>query len=159
MIVKNNLRKKLAEWRPSAGRQELLLPDDGGGWTINLIVDRCDEVGCLVWELSLRCTQVSPGDSLPAWAERLPGRVTGLLEPLRVVEIDHLRGRAQLRSHTPSQSDGKLYYYEVLLQGTNQATVRRYEALANGNGQRTQVAFALTNEVLAKLVADLTSAA
>ncbi len=153
------LRQRLAEWRPPAGRQELLVPDNGSGWRANLTVDRCDEVGCLVWELTLRRSQAPPNGGLPTWAERLPARVTGLLEPLVVVEIDAARQLAQLRSQTPLQREGKLFYYEVLLEGTHQATVRRYEAAVNGNGQRTQVAFALTHEVLAKLAADLTAAA
>src|SRR5262249_22519771 len=94
------------------------------------------------------------GNSLSAWAERVAGRVTGLLEPLKVVEVDAERGEALLRSDQPTQRGEKLFYYEVLLQNTTAASVRRYRALP-GNGRREQVAFALTKEALAKFVADL----
>jgi hypothetical protein len=77
------------------------------------------------------------------------------LEPLKVVEVDAVKGEALLRSSEPAQRGDKLFYYEVLLKGTHAAQVRRYQALAEGIGRREQVAFALTQEALTKLVGDL----
>jgi hypothetical protein len=105
----------------------------------------------------LQRTQKLPEGSrhtVQSWAEHTAGRVSGLLESLRVVEIDAQRDEAQLRSNEPSRRKKDLYYYEVILKGTQQATVRRYHSLEQG-GRREQVAYTLTHESAAKLVADL----
>jgi hypothetical protein len=80
-----------------------------------------------------------------------------LLETLKVVEVDRNRHEAVLRSEGPVQRANDLFYYEVHLQGTGAATVRRYRAFREGHGRREQIGFALTHEALAKLTADLTA--
>jgi hypothetical protein len=137
------------------------LPDAGSGWAVALTVDRHDELGSLVWELTLHRTAAlgTSDKGLGDWAHGAAGRVTGLLEPLKVVEVDVERNEAILRSNEPAHRGEKLFYYEVLLRGTNLASVRRYQAVQQGNGKREQVTFALTNETLAKLLADLAAAA
>lgn len=157
MTLDDKLRQKLAEWRPPAGRQELLVSDNDSGWTANLSVDRCDEVGSLIWELHLRPGQRATTGDLARWANQIVTRVTGLLEPLAVVEIDTPGQMAQLRSQKPLQRGHKLFYYEVLLEGTRAATVRRFEGRPPGTHKRKQIPFALTHEALAKLVHDLIS--
>jgi len=154
MTLENTLRKKLADWRPPEGRRDLTVTDETSGWAVTLSADRGDVLGCLVWEMSARRLSASTGQNLRGWADRIAGRVTGLLEPLKVVEVDTERAEAILRSETPSQQDNKFLYYEVLLRNTTQATVRRYQAGRDG-AKRAQVAFALTHEGLAKLAADL----
>jgi hypothetical protein len=154
MTLENTVLQKLAEWPPASGRRTLNLPAEGS-WAVAVTADRHDELGCLLWELNLHRGGPAPaGSTLSAWAERVAGRATGLLEPLKVVEVDAERGEALLRSDQPTQRGEKLYYYEVLLKNTKAALVRRFQALP-GNGRRDQVPFALTNEVLAKFVADL----
>ena len=158
MTIAETVRQKLAENFPHSGRHELGIADDQAGWSLNLTLDRRDELGCLIWELALRRTNPAPaGETLRAWAERIARQTTGLLESLKVLEIDELRNEALLRSDSPSLRKGKRCYYEVLLQGTSLAWLRRYEAEANGNGKRTQIAFALTNDGLAKLAEDMTA--
>ena len=66
-------------------------------------------------------------------------------------------GVAQLRSETPSQRNDDRHYYEVLLHSDAHALVRRYHARTAI--PREQVGFALTHEVLAKLVSDLAASA
>jgi len=130
--------------------------DPASGWSVTLTADRSDVLGCLVWELKLFRATVSDSDTvaLRAWADRLADRVTGLLEPLKVIEIDRERGEGFLRSESPRNRDGKLYYYEVFLKGTREAALRRYQALQNTIGKREQIAFAMTHEALAKIVSD-----
>lgn len=155
MSLENTLLEKLADWRPD-GRQQLIVP--GEAWTVVLAADRSDQVGCLLWELTLRrAAAAGPGKPLQAWAERVAGRVTGLLEPLKLLEVDSLRDEALLRSEEPAQRGEKLFYYELLLQGRGEALLRRYHGAHHGQARREQVAFALTHEALAKLVADLTA--
>jgi hypothetical protein len=156
MILPDTFLEKLAEWRPTGGRKALSLPIEGSGWSVALTADRHDELGSLVWELELRRTaaDVAGANALNSWAQRFAGRATGLLEPLKVVEVDAERSEALLRSDEPSRRSDTLFYYEILLKNNTAAAVRRYRA-ADGAGKREQIAFALTHEALAKLVGDL----
>jgi hypothetical protein len=148
------LLEKLTEWRPPPGRQSLSVADPATGWAVTLTADRRDELGCLVWELVAQRTTSAAGD-LPAWAGRIAERATGLVEPLKVHEVDTLRNEAQLRSESPSQRGGGLFYYEILLRGTDLATLRRYRASHQPKEHREQVAFAVTYEVLGNLLRNL----
>jgi hypothetical protein len=160
MSLDETLLQKLADWRPLEGRQTLHVPDEGTGWAVTLTIDRADQLGCLVWELDARRTTpaVNVAGALAAWADRVAARVTGLLEPLKVVEVDEPRRLAMLRSATPVQRGETVFYYEVMLSAAGSASLRRYQARPQGNGHRDQVAFALTHEALAKVAADLTAA-
>jgi hypothetical protein len=155
MSLENQLLEKLADWRPN-GRQQLIVP--GEAWTVVLCADGSDQLGCLVWELTLRRTApANPATTLQTWAERVVDRVTGLLEPLKLLEVDSLRDEALLRSEEPAQRNGGLFYYELLLKGRGEALLRRYHGTPNGQAKREQVAYALTHEALAKLAADVTA--
>jgi hypothetical protein len=154
MTLEKILCQKLASWRPPGGRHELTVSDEGSAWTVTVTADRCDEVGCLLWEMSL-ASAAARGLDLQTWAQRVVARVTGLLEPLKIVEIDLVHNQSLLRSTTPSRRGDMLHYYEVLLHGTSRAEVRRYQGKPSATGPREQLAFALTHEVLVKLVTDL----
>ncbi|MCI0461530.1 MAG: hypothetical protein L0Z62_31660 [Gemmataceae bacterium] len=151
MTLENTLLAKLAEWRPAAGRQTLTVADPASGWTALVTADRTDVVGCLTWEVALRRDASASGgpQSLRAWAE-WAAHAAGLLEPLKVHEIDSERNEALLRSAGPTQRGEQVFYYEVLLRGTTEAVLRRYQAAPSGPERRKQVAFALTHESLAK---------
>jgi hypothetical protein len=153
------LLQKLAEWRPTGpGRHTLHVPASENGWTAAVMADQCDPLSCLVWDLSLRRTSPMCLDAagLKSWADRVAGRATGLVEPLQVIEVDTQRGEAQLRSSRPSSRSGQPCYFELLLKGTGQVSFRRLQA-SHQDSRREQVAFPLTHEMLAKLVADLTA--
>jgi hypothetical protein len=149
---------KLAEWRPGDGRQTLSLPLEGSRWGLTLTADRHDELSSLVWELDLKRAgePVVAAEVLTSWAHRVAERVTGLMEPLKVVEVDAERSEGLLRSDEPSQRADHVLYYEVVLKNSTGATVRRFRA-PHASGKREQIAFALTHEAIAKLVADLTA--
>jgi hypothetical protein len=155
MTLASTLLEKLNEWRPPE-RASLTASD--ARWSVTLTADRADVLGCLVWELAVRRTGATPGGDLKAWAERVAGRTTGLVEPLAVLEVDVVRNEALLRSDEPSPRGEGLFYYEVLLRGTDEAVVRRYQAWHDPAKKRQQTAFALTHEVLGKLVDNLTAA-
>lgn len=160
MTLENRLLQELGDWRPAGdGRHTLAVTDEAAGWNVAVTADRQDQVGCIVWELALRRASEPPTQdasaALRGWAERVAGRVKGLLEPLAVVEVDPPSGVALLRSNEPTHRADALAYYEVLLKGVREAVVRRFKG---GVGQRReQVPFALTHEVLARLAADLTA--
>jgi hypothetical protein len=156
MNLNDLLLQKLAEWRFDSGRQTLSVAHPQTGWTAAVVGDCADRVGCQLWELNLtRPEAAPPAADLKTRAERLAGRVTGLMEPLRLIEVDAGRDAALLRSAAPQRRGDDLFYYEVLLHSRG-AGVRRYQSSTTG-GARQQVAFPLTHEALAKLAADLTA--
>ncbi len=160
MTLNETLLAKLAEWRPGSGRQTLALPDEGTGWSLTLTADRADELGCLAWEMTVRRAAPRPGGdvvALRAWAERIAARSRGLLETLKVVEVDAERDEAILRSDTPAAKGEERFYYEVHLKGRGLASVRRFRGTLAAPARREQVLFALTHEALARLADDLTA--
>jgi hypothetical protein len=150
------LLEKLAKWRSTSGRATL--EASGDGYNAAVAVECVDTVGCRLWELSLRPAAAAPAVELKTRAEQLCQRVTGLMEPLRLVEIDALGNVALLRSEQPGQLGEDRFYYEVLLHGEGSSVVRRYRTPQADQPRRQQVAFTLTHEALAKLVRDLTAA-
>lgn len=140
-------------------RQQLNKTDSGsfpvalGDWTIGLVTDKRDSLSCALKELTLdRATPIP--EQLDTWARRVAQTVTGLMEPLRVIEVDQPLGKALLRSEAPARQDGRAVYYELLLErtGRTRATLHRY---AGENGKREAIAFVLTHDAIVKLVADL----
>ncbi len=128
------------------------------GWTIQLTADRVETLGCQIWELTLTATECPWTDAadLQVCAEGIASRVNGLREPLKLIEVDNTRMEAMLRSDKPSKRAEKVGYYEMRLVGSqNQIVLRRFEASPGLSNKREQVGFALTHEVIAKLIADL----
>jgi len=154
------LRRKLSETPAADERHEIAVTDEASGWSVYLTAERHDKWTTVAWEMTVR-RGASAGShaasALAAWAQRIVEKATGLLETLRVIEIDSAHDRALIRSAAPTDSDESLAYYEIILQGTPSALIRRYEGSHTG-GKRTQVPFVLTNEVLAKFAGDLASA-
>lgn len=156
MTLENIVRQNLTETPARYERHDLQVTDQASGWTMYLTADRRDAWTTVLWEMSLR--RSAEMGAVAAWAEAIPEKVTGLLEPLCKIEIDAATNRALLRSGSPTIRDDKVSYYEVVLEGTSSAQVRRFQG-SHQSGKRQQVAFALTNEVLAKFAADLTACA
>ncbi len=157
MTLANTLRQKLSEWRPAGQGRHTLAVTDESGWTAVLTADRQDQIGCVLWEVTLRRPDATSNDPLPAlraWADRTAKNVKGLLERLRVVEVDATRREALLRSDVPAERDDSVAYYEILLKGSSQAIVQRYQGSTTGQ-RRTQIPFTLTHEVVAQLAEDI----
>ena len=76
--------------------------DPPNRFTLNLTA--LDSVGVAFDNLEFVTTdrQDWSSEALNAWGERLAARVTYLLEPLRVLEIDAGGGEVQIRSQSPS---------------------------------------------------------
>ena len=143
-------------------RQHLSNPEspgfhfNAGGWNVTLAADKSDSLSCALTELTLD-KNAPIREELRAWAARIAQRVTGLLEPLSLVEVDQPLGKALLRSQTPSVREGKSYYYELLLErtGCTSANLRRFSADRQNGDKREAVAFVLTHETIVKLVTDI----
>jgi hypothetical protein len=148
------LLQNLANRRPHNQRRTLEFTHPESGWGVSLTADTIDEIGVRLWEFTLTPSQPQGADtSLVERAGLLARRVTGLLEPLRVIEVDRV---AQLRSDVPTRRGEDRFFYEVLQHEDGSTGVRRYRTSA-ASPRREQVAFTLTHESLAKLVLDLTS--
>ena len=154
MTLENKLLQSLAESKPLGDRHELTVSE--GAWTAHLTYDRRDELSGRLWEVSLHRNRAAEG-SVQAWADRIAQRVAGLMEPLKVVEVDAAIQEALLRSTAPTAKGEQRFYYEIHLRAMANATVRRFQAAQPTGKKRTQIAFALTHETLAKLVADVTA--
>src|SRR5436309_1406412 len=108
MTLENTLRQQLNKAEPGGVHASF------GDWTVSIFADKSDSLSCALKELALdRATPVR--EDLDTWAKRIAGTATGLLEPLRLIEVDGPLGKALLRSDAPSVKDGKSYYYEPVL--------------------------------------------
>src|SRR5262245_20979146 len=156
MTLPETLLPKLSDWHPAGvGRHSWSESFPAAGWTVRIAADRTDSLSCLVWEMTLTRTAEPPeGLTLKGWAAAVAERATGLLEPLKLHEVDDVRQEAILRSEAPAKKGEALAYYEIRLHGLKTAVVRRFTASKTTSG-RTQVGFALTHEVLAKLAGDI----
>lgn len=149
------LLQKLTEWRPAGpGRHAFATTDSTSGWTAAVEADRNDELGCLLWELNVRRSSPAAG-SLQAWADAIAARVSCLIEPLKVIEVDSVRNEALLRSALPTQRGPASFYFEVLLKGTSEATLRRFQFSHEDSKPRTHVNAPMTHEALVRFVADV----
>ena len=95
-----------------------------------------------------------PADDLRAWGDRLAARLTYLMEPLVVIEVDAEGGEAALRSREPSTRDEVRTYYEVRLRREGTLNLRRV-AYDPSDRRRRPVACQLTREALERLADDL----
>ena len=159
MTLADTLLEKLSKLSPDASvRRTLSFLDPATSTSVRLEVDRLEALGCELWEVGVTR---APGEAhglqsvgLASWAHRIADRVSGLMEPLKIFEVDDLRGQALLRSEQPAAKSDDLFYYEVLLQKTGAATLRRYHTTRQP-AKREQVRFVLTREALGKIVEDL----
>lgn len=158
MNLAETLQQKLGEWHPAGGNSPstvIELPDYG--WSVRFAATKVDTLGCALTEIeAVRASTVdNDAAALEARARKVAGRVTGLLEPLRLVEVDRGRNIAILRSDSPRARGTDVLFYEVCYTGLNRISVRRFTATKLSPAHREPVDFVLTHEVLGKLVEDL----
>ena len=147
------LQRKLAEWRPDTANPTLSLTDPAGAWSLTLDAEAVETIGSQLRRVSVHPLTATVTAPLREQADRLARDVTGLLEPLRVVEIDDGAAVAQLRSQSPSQRDGASRYYEVTRHADGTTHLGRYQTRPS-EGKRQAIPFSLTHEALAKIVRD-----
>jgi hypothetical protein len=154
MTLANTALQKLSEWQPAGpGPHTLVFTDAETGTGVRLSVEVLDRLAVALWEAEV-VPGKAPARTLADQANHIAGRVTGFMEPLKVLEVDPARGQALLRSVEPARRESDRLYYEVLLNADGRAAVRRYQGSLDKTG-RQQIAFTLTREAVAKLVGDL----
>lgn len=97
-------------------------------------------------------------DELHAWGDRLARRVTYLMEPLVVLEVDAEGGAVELRSQSPTPRGQLRSYYEARLSTTGSLHLHRLSFDAR-DGRRRPTTFQLSREILDRLADDLVSCA
>src|SRR3954463_12197287 len=95
-----------------------------------------------------------PAHALRAWGERLAARLTYLMEPLVVLEVDAQAGEAELRSQAPTPRGELRSFYEVRLRREGSLHLQRI-AFADATRRRQVVPCQMTVEVLERLADDL----
>src|SRR5262245_60039566 len=105
MTLRNLLPQKLAEAATSQQPgNAITCRDEQSAWTVTVTADRVDEIGSVLREVRMR--HGGPGGlrmdaDVSVWANRISSSVGGLLETLKVVEVDVVRNEAILRSEKP----------------------------------------------------------
>jgi len=127
-------------------------------FTLNLTA--LDSVGVAFDNLDFVTTdrQDWSSDALNAWGERLAGRVTYLLEPLKVLEIDASGGEVQIRSKSPSVRADQRGFYEVRLYKQGMLRMERY-VVDDATRQCRRTTCQFTREVLERLADDIAASA
>lgn len=154
MTLGETLHRSLSEWAaaPDGGERSAV----GGGWAATVSAEKVDTLGARLTRLDLTRTAPAPdGTTLSGWANGVAERTTGLLESLKVYEVDASHDTAVLRSDGPTVKGDVAEYYEVVLTGTDKASVARYSADRAAGTPRRQVPFTLTHESIAKLADDV----
>ena len=156
MIPVNRVLEKLSDLpRESGGRHSFAFTDAETGVAARLELERVEALAVQVWEVEVTPT-MPPAIALPERAKALAGKATGLLEPLRLIEVDASAAKALLRSEKPAAKDADRFYYEAIMEGNGCTTFRRYQGSTTVSG-RQSISFTLTRDALAKLVSDLAS--
>jgi hypothetical protein len=92
-------------------------------------------------------------DALRDWGSRLAGRVTYLMEPLKLLEVDAVGGEVDIRSQSPTTRDEHRSYYQVRL--FKQGLVLERRGVDEASRRPKTVACQLTREVLERLADDI----
>jgi hypothetical protein len=116
-----------------------------------------DAIGCAVDVFEFHSGRLSGStlEKLKQIGEDLSRRVTYLLEPIAIIEIDAEGVTVQLRSSPPSQEAGVTSYYELTINQDGLA-LRRYQAQSGQPRQAVPAHF--THEALRRLARDVSAA-
>ena len=114
-------------------------------------------VGVAFGDLAFAAIEPDPllaGADLRAWGDRLAARLTYLMEPLVVLEVDADAGAAELRSEAPTVRGEVRSYYEVRLGHDRGLRLQRIRFDATTR-RRQAIPCQLTGEALERLADDL----
>jgi hypothetical protein len=123
---------------------------------LTLHLTALDAVGVAFTALEFAATSRTEWTSqaLKEWGDRLSSRVTYLMEPLKVLEIDAGGGEVQIRSQSPTPRAEQRGYYEVRLFRQGSLRMERF-VLDEATRQRRPTPCQLTREVLERLADDI----
>ena len=105
-------------------------------------------------EFSTRAFETWTPQGLKSWGDRVARRVTYLMEPLVVLEVDAEAGQVALRSQSPTAREERKSFYEIRLHREGSLTLQRI-AFDAATRRRSTVPCQLTREVIERLTDDL----
>ena len=92
--------------------------------------------------------------TLELQAELIQKNITYLLEDFRIIEMDTMNKRAQLRSYPPYKKDDSKFYYEIVLDEGIRFHLQRYE-YSQSKRRYEKITSQLTLEVFERLIDDV----
>lgn len=158
-----SLSRKIAaavDARPDPGSFPCEVAADDGGHRLALRLTAAGPVGLAFEALEYTAADraARPAEALRAWADRLAARLTYLMEPLVVLEVDADAGAAELRSQSPTARGDLRGYYEVRLNRTGALRLSRV-VFDGATRVRRPAPCQMTVEVLERLADDLVACA
>jgi hypothetical protein len=131
---------------------------DGGPQRVTLHLTALDTVGVAFSAIEFMIAGRSEwtSEALNEWGTRLAGRITYLMEPLKVLEVDSGGGEVQIRSQSPTARDGERGYYEIRLFRQGMLRMQRF-IYDPATRQRRESPCQLTREVLERLADDISA--
>ena len=142
---------------PEGAALPSLVEAEAGSTRLGLQITARGPVGIAFDGLDFAATMradLSPAE-LHAWGDRLAARLSYLMEPLVVLEVDAQAGEAELRSQTPTARGDRRSYYEVRLHRQGTLHLRRVAVDETTPRHRQPVPCQMTREVLERLTDDL----
>ena len=141
-----------------AVRGQGLLQVDAPSGRIEADLLAVDAIGCSLQTLAHTTDKLAQAtmDELKATSNKLTQKLTYLLEPIGLVEVDADRCAVQLRSIPPRKNEDATSYYELLVRRGGDISLSRYEKRP---GQPRHIVPAnITREVLVRLADDFVAA-
>ena len=129
---------------------------DDGPHRVTLHLTALDSVGVAFSSLEFATSSRAEwtSEALTQWGNRLSSRITYLMEPLKVLEIDAGGGEVQLRSQSPTARDAARGYYEMRLFRQGTLRMQRF-SFDEASRQRRESPCQVTREVLERLADDI----
>ena len=152
MDIKTDIERELKRIQAVSGKGLLQVDTDNGRIEADLLA--VDAIGCSFLTLAYSTDKLASSslDELKKISESLISRLTYLLEPIGVVEVDRDRAAVQLRSSPPQKGDDGTSYYELMVRRGGDVTLSRYQKKP---GQIREIVPAnVTREVLQRLAED-----
>jgi hypothetical protein len=156
MDIKTDIQRELKRIGAVTGKGLLQVDVDSGRIEADLLA--VDAIGCSFQTLAYTTDKLAATslDDLKDISTKLTGRLTYLLEPIGLVEVDRDRAAVQLRSNPPQKGDDGTSYYELMVRRGGDVTLSRYQ---KKSGQmRLIVPANITREVLQRLAEDFVAA-
>ena len=129
---------------------------DDGPHRVTLHLTALDTVGVAFSSLEFATSSRAEwsSDTLNHWGTQLSSRVSYLMEPLKVLEVDAGGGEVQLRSQSPTERNSEKGYYEMRLYRQGMLRMQRF-TYDGATRQRRDSPCQLTREVLERLADDI----
>ncbi len=139
------------------GERNRILNVERESITTRIKLFSADQYSFIINELSLVHKNIDEDEQrIKKQIDFVQQTITYLPERMRLVEWDTSTNQAQLRSEKPAQIDDKKHYFEIFLNGGTRLTLKRF-SFAFMDENRIQVTYTLSDEILARLLQDLTT--